>query len=166
MSDDVTGSEMSSSVNSDASYDIDIVRHHDGESLLECPLSSSPPTLAVATSTANLLDASDSYSDTDSEDTDISRFGGKQKTVRASFKHETQSRSCSDAIFPGSRRGGAARRAAAGGRGPARVAGRVLAHHVDIIYCLLIMMMLPCRYLMFVLFLLYKRRPNMPAAVR
>ena len=40
MSDDVTGSEMSSSVNSDASYDIDIVRHHDGESLPEsvlCP---------------------------------------------------------------------------------------------------------------------------------
>ena len=43
MSEDVTGSEMSSSVNSDASYDIDIVRHHDGESLAwsaECPLSS------------------------------------------------------------------------------------------------------------------------------
>ena len=41
MSEDVTGSEMSSSVNSDASYDIDIVRHHDGESLawsVECPL--------------------------------------------------------------------------------------------------------------------------------
>ena len=50
MSDDVTGSEMSSSVNSDASYDIDIVRHHDGESLPQsvlCPLSSSPPTSAA-----------------------------------------------------------------------------------------------------------------------
>ena len=31
MSAEATGSEMSSSMNSDASYDIDIVRHHDGE---------------------------------------------------------------------------------------------------------------------------------------
>ena len=30
MSADAGGSEMSTSMNSDASYDIDIVRHHDG----------------------------------------------------------------------------------------------------------------------------------------
>ena len=59
--------------------------------------------------------------------------GETENSERASFKHKTQSRSCSDAIFPGCWRGGAARRAAARRRGLARVAGRVLAHHVDII---------------------------------
>ena len=33
---DASGSEMSTSVNSDASYDIDIVRHHDGRCHLKC----------------------------------------------------------------------------------------------------------------------------------
>ena len=59
---DASGSEMSTSMNSDASCDIDIVRHHD-----------------VATSTANLLDASDSDSESECDE-DISRYG-KQKNV-------------------------------------------------------------------------------------
>ena len=94
---DASGSEMSTSVNSDASYDIDIVRHHDGgcdylkssnilqiwaahKNIRSACSFFKKVLLSVATSTANLLDASDTDSESECED-EISRYG-KQKNVR------------------------------------------------------------------------------------
>ena len=79
---DATGSEMSTSMNSDASYDIDIVRHHDGVEDINCLLFLTY-LFSVATSTANLLDATDTDSDSESEE-ETSRYG-KQKDVRVSI---------------------------------------------------------------------------------
>ena len=84
MSGDITtvDSDMSTSVNSDASLDIDIVRHHDGRETFEPTVCN--PTFPVATSTANLLDTRDFETETDSED-DLSQFG-KSQIVRKEFK--------------------------------------------------------------------------------
>lgn len=74
-------SEMSTSVNSDASLDIDIVRHHDGiGTFSQTDRTVCNPTFPVATSTANLLDTRDFDTETDSED-DLSQFG-RSKIVR------------------------------------------------------------------------------------
>ena len=80
MSGDTTtvDSEMSTSVNSDASLDIDIVRHHDGMQALRQTVCN--PTFTVATSTANLLDTRYSDTETDSED-DLSQIG-RSKIVK------------------------------------------------------------------------------------
>ena len=80
MSGDTTtvDSEMSTSVNSDASLDIDIVRHHDGMQTLRQTVCN--PTFPVATSTANLLDTRYSDTETDSED-DLSQIG-RSKIVK------------------------------------------------------------------------------------
>ena len=74
MSGDITtvDSDMSTSVNSDASLDIDIVRHHDGLGTFRPTVCN--PTFPVATSTANLLDTRDFDTETDSEE-DLSQFG-------------------------------------------------------------------------------------------
>ena len=80
---DASGSEMSTSMNSDASYDIDIVRHHDGGCLVIITSGLENVLFSVATSTANLLDASDTDSESESEE-EISRYG-KQKNVRQIF---------------------------------------------------------------------------------
>ena len=80
MSGDTTtvDSEMSTSVNSDASLDIDIVRHHDGMQTFRETVCN--PTFPVATSTANLLDTRYSDTETDSED-DLSQIG-RSKIVK------------------------------------------------------------------------------------
>ena len=80
MSADTGGSEMSTSMNSDASYDIDIVRHHDGNIYTD-KLEDVIKYILVATSTANLLDASDSDSDTESESEEEQSRYGKSKSV-------------------------------------------------------------------------------------
>jgi len=110
MSADAGGSEMSTSMNSDASYDIDIVRHHD-----------------VATSTANLLDASDSDSETETESEEEQSRYGKSKSSTGVGAQGVQG---DDGL------------------------------HAWLGVSWLIM------YLMFVLFLLYKRKANVQAAVR
>ena len=82
MSSDAGGTEMSTSMNSDASYDIDIVRHHDGNVDIDNVADVTKCfDVLVATSTANLLDASDSDSDTESESEEEQSRYGKSKSV-------------------------------------------------------------------------------------
>lgn len=86
MSADAGGSEMSTSMNSDASYDIDIVRHHDGNNdiIIDIDANDSKTKyvpVSVATSTANLLDASDSDSETETESEEEQSRYGKSKSV-------------------------------------------------------------------------------------
>ena len=82
MSADAGGSEMSTSMNSDASYDIDIVRHHDGNNNIDANDNKTKYVpVSVATSTANLLDASDSDSETETESEEEQSRYGKSKSV-------------------------------------------------------------------------------------
>ena len=141
-------SEMSTSVNSDASLDIDIVRHHDGLGTFRQTVCN--PTFPVATSTANLLDTRDFDTETDSEE-DLSQFG-RAKIVNISQYLKIFYKYLKIFCFQsnGVRAGGVETRAGPGDDGL----------HAWLGVSWLIM------YLMFVLFLLYKRKPNVQSVVR
>ena len=75
-------SEMTTSINSDASNDMDLVKHHDGNSS-PLPLPPCPP---VGTSCCNLLDPISSESESESESSvletlEASRARGASKTA-------------------------------------------------------------------------------------
>ena len=149
MSGDTTtvDSEMSTSVNSDASLDIDIVRHHDGMETFRQTVCN--PTFPVATSTANLLDTRYSDTETESED-DLSQFGRSKIVIQYCvivivsniWKYFFQSNGVGG--------GGVEARQGPGDEGL----------HAWLGVSWLIM------YLMFVLFLLYKRKPTVQPVVR
>ena len=147
MSGDTTtvDSEMSTSVNSDASLDIDIVRHHDGMETFRQTVCN--PTFPVATSTANLLDTRYSDTETDSED-DLSQIG-RSKIVKKKDIIIVKYRGL---LFQsnGVVAGGVEALQGPGDEGL----------HAWLGVSWLIM------YLMFVLFLLYKRKPTVQPVVR
>ena len=74
---------MTTSINSDASNDMDLVKHHDGKLPTPCPCHPVPP---VGTSCCNLLDPISSESESESESSvletlEASRARGARKTA-------------------------------------------------------------------------------------
>ena len=130
MSGDTTtvDSEMSTSVNSDASLDIDIVRHHDGMQTLRQTVCN--PTFPVATSTANLLDTRYSDTETDSED-DLSQIGRSKIVKKEDINSKIRGLTQLVVSVQGSGRWRCWSSPGPGGRGAARLAGGLLADHVS-----------------------------------
>ena len=127
----VVDSEMSTSINSEASLDIDIVRHHD-----------------VATSTANLLEARDQdQSDTEEEEMEETehQFGRHNKVGNTSLGSDQSAQLLQSNGMTG---------------GVGSLDQTDDGFHAWLGVSWLIM------YLMFVLFLLYKRKANVQTAVK